>query len=75
MKLNEYLAMGIPVVATDIAEIRRFNEEQGDVIAIAPDAEDFAATISVRSARPWMARSIGVSTSRGATAGPAGCRR
>jgi uncharacterized SAM-binding protein YcdF (DUF218 family) len=45
VKLNEYLAMGIPVVATDIAEIRRFNEEQGDVIAIAPDAEDFAAAI------------------------------
>ena len=24
-KLNEYLAMGIPVVATDLVEIRRFN--------------------------------------------------
>jgi uncharacterized SAM-binding protein YcdF (DUF218 family) len=45
VKLNEYLAMGIPVVATDLAEIRRFNEEQGEVIAIATDAEDFAAAI------------------------------
>ena len=46
VKLNEYLAMGIPVVATDLPEIRRFNAEHGDVIAVAPDAEDFAAAIS-----------------------------
>src|SRR5262245_14221034 len=45
VKLNEYLAMGIPVVATDITEIRRLNEEHGNVVAIAPDAEDFAAAI------------------------------
>ena len=45
VKLNEYLAMGIPVVATDLPEIRRFNAEHGDVIAVAPDAEDFAAAI------------------------------
>ena len=29
-KLNEYLVMGIPVVATDLPEIRRFNAEHGD---------------------------------------------
>jgi uncharacterized SAM-binding protein YcdF (DUF218 family) len=46
VKLNEYLAMGIPVVATDLPEIRRFNAEHGNVIAVAPDAEDFAAAIS-----------------------------
>jgi len=28
-KLNEYLVMGIPVVATDLPEIRRFNAEPG----------------------------------------------
>ena len=28
-KLNEYLVMGIPVVATDLPEIRRFNAEHG----------------------------------------------
>jgi uncharacterized SAM-binding protein YcdF (DUF218 family)/glycosyltransferase involved in cell wall biosynthesis len=51
VKLNEYLAMGIPVVATDLPEIRRFNAEHGDVIAVAPDAEDFAAAI-VNALRP-----------------------
>ena len=44
--------MGIPVVATDSAEIRRFNEEHGDVIAIAPDAEDFAAAIEAALKSP-----------------------
>jgi uncharacterized SAM-binding protein YcdF (DUF218 family)/glycosyltransferase involved in cell wall biosynthesis len=44
-KLNEYLVMGIPVVATDLPEIRRFNSEHGDVVAIAGDADAFAAAI------------------------------
>ncbi|MDO8680053.1 MAG: ElyC/SanA/YdcF family protein [Acidobacteriota bacterium] len=44
-KLNEYLSMGIPVVATDLLEIRRFNADHGDVVAIAPSAEAFAAAI------------------------------
>jgi uncharacterized SAM-binding protein YcdF (DUF218 family)/glycosyltransferase involved in cell wall biosynthesis len=34
-KLNEYLVMGIPVVATDLNEIRRFNKEHGDIVRIA----------------------------------------
>jgi uncharacterized SAM-binding protein YcdF (DUF218 family)/glycosyltransferase involved in cell wall biosynthesis len=46
VKLNEYLAMGIPVVATDLPEIRRFNTEHGDVVAVASDAERFAAAIA-----------------------------
>jgi uncharacterized SAM-binding protein YcdF (DUF218 family)/glycosyltransferase involved in cell wall biosynthesis len=44
-KLNEYLSMGIPVVATDLLEIRRFNADHGDVVAIAPNPEAFAAAI------------------------------
>jgi uncharacterized SAM-binding protein YcdF (DUF218 family)/glycosyltransferase involved in cell wall biosynthesis len=44
-KLNEYLVMGIPVVATDLLEIRRFNAEHGDVVTIAGDADAFAAAI------------------------------
>jgi uncharacterized SAM-binding protein YcdF (DUF218 family)/glycosyltransferase involved in cell wall biosynthesis len=44
-KLNEYLVMGIPVVATDLPEIRRFNQEHGGVVAVAADADAFAAEV------------------------------
>jgi glycosyltransferase involved in cell wall biosynthesis len=45
-KLNEYLAMGLPVVCTDLDEIRRFNTTHGPTVAIARDAEEYAAAIS-----------------------------
>jgi len=44
-KLNEYLAMGIPVVATGLPEIERFNRTHGDIVAIANDAEAFAGQL------------------------------
>jgi len=44
-KLNEYLVMGIPVVATDLPEVRRFNIEYGGVVSVASDADSFAAAI------------------------------
>jgi len=44
-KLNEYLVMGLPVVATDLPEIRRFNDEHGGVVAVAGDADAFSAAI------------------------------
>jgi len=37
--------MGIPVVATDLPEIRRFNAEHGPVVAVASDADAFATAI------------------------------
>jgi uncharacterized SAM-binding protein YcdF (DUF218 family)/glycosyltransferase involved in cell wall biosynthesis len=43
-KLNEYLAMGIPVVATALPEIERFNSEQGEVV-VASSADAFAEAI------------------------------
>jgi uncharacterized SAM-binding protein YcdF (DUF218 family)/glycosyltransferase involved in cell wall biosynthesis len=45
VKLNEYLAMGLPVVATDLPEIRRFNERHDGVLRIAGNAESFVAAI------------------------------
>ena len=44
-KLNEYLAMGIPVIATDLPEIRRFNAEHDGIVAIARTAEEFASRV------------------------------
>lgn len=44
-KLNEYLVMGIPVVATDLPEIHRFNLEHGQTVSVASDADAFAAAI------------------------------
>ena len=53
-KLNEYLAMGIPVVATDLPEIRRFNAEHGASVAVAADTEQFVAALQ-RALRPAAA--------------------
>jgi len=44
-KLNEYLVMGIPVVATDLPEIRRYNARHGPLVDVASDAGAFAEAI------------------------------
>jgi glycosyltransferase involved in cell wall biosynthesis len=44
-KLKEYLAAGLPVVATRLPEICRFAEEHEGVIAFAEDAEAFVAAL------------------------------
>jgi len=44
-KLNEYLAMGVPVVAADLPEIRRFNVEHGNLVSIASSAPGWASAI------------------------------
>lgn len=49
-KMNEYLAMGKPVVATDLAEVRRFNREHGDVVRVAKDADTLVTAIQESSA-------------------------
>lgn len=45
-KLNEYLAMGIPVVATGLPEILRFNEDHGDVVAVANDVNEWSEQLT-----------------------------
>jgi uncharacterized SAM-binding protein YcdF (DUF218 family)/glycosyltransferase involved in cell wall biosynthesis len=45
-KLNEYLAMGVPVVSTNMREMRHFIERHGAVVEIANDTEDFAKKVS-----------------------------
>jgi uncharacterized SAM-binding protein YcdF (DUF218 family)/glycosyltransferase involved in cell wall biosynthesis len=65
-KLNEYLIMGIPVVATDLFEIRRFNGEHGDLVRIAASVDEYAAAIRAsldKSPAPVVARRIEVAQS------------
>jgi uncharacterized SAM-binding protein YcdF (DUF218 family) len=44
-KLNEYLSMGIPVVATDLAEIRRFNLHHGGIVRVAGEVDTFVDAV------------------------------
>jgi len=44
-KLNEYFAMGIPVVSTDLPEIRRFNAQHGSRVSVADGPDGFVAAI------------------------------
>ena len=66
-KLNEYLVMGIPVVATDLNEIRRFNSEHGEIVRVASSADAYAgevgAAIADRAPAAVVARRIEVAES------------
>ena len=41
-KLNEYLALGKPVVSTELLEIKTFNERYGNILSIGKDPKGFA---------------------------------
>ncbi len=45
VKLNEYLAMGLPVVSSPLAEVGHFNRRHGEVIAVADTPAGFEAAI------------------------------
>ncbi len=67
-KMTEYLAMGKPVVSTDLEEVRRFNREHGDVVRIASDPGAFAAAIRAESSpasADVIARRIDVAKANG----------
>ena len=75
-KLNEYLAMGIPVVATDLPEIQRFNAEHGDIVAVADDADGFAVADSRGAPAARRRRDVeGGSRSHAKTAGRRASKR
>ena len=44
-KLNEYLAMGKPVISTPIREIIRFNEDFNNAVSVAVTSEEFSKVI------------------------------
>lgn len=46
-KLNEYLAMGKPVVSSNLKEVSTFSKENGDILYIADSYEYFLNLISV----------------------------
>ena len=45
-KLNEYHALGKPVVSTDLPEVLSFNRENGDIVFIGKDNREFVERIS-----------------------------
>ncbi len=44
-KLNEYHALGKPVISTDLPEVKVFNDNNGGVVYIGKDYEDFSKNI------------------------------
>jgi uncharacterized SAM-binding protein YcdF (DUF218 family)/glycosyltransferase involved in cell wall biosynthesis len=67
-KMNEYLAMGKPVIATDLAEVRRFNREHGDVVSVVSDPDSLVAAVrdaAMPAAPAVVARRIEVARSNG----------
>jgi glycosyltransferase involved in cell wall biosynthesis len=44
-KLKEYLAAGLPIVATPLPEIQRFADEHPDVVTFAGEAPEFVAAL------------------------------
>lgn len=50
-KLKEYLAAGLPIVATPLPEIRRFADEHPEVVTFANDAPDFVAALRNAAAK------------------------
>ena len=57
-KLNEYLSMGKPVVATAIPEIVWFVREHGPVAALADDADQFISAIRQALSEPVSAPTV-----------------
>lgn len=51
-KLNEYLAMGVPVITSDMREVRLYAERHGNVLEIAKDKEEFVRKIRLALAAP-----------------------
>ncbi|OLE80608.1 MAG: hypothetical protein AUF76_14460 [Acidobacteria bacterium 13_1_20CM_2_65_9] len=77
-KVNEYLAVGIPVVATELPEIRRFNAMHGDVVDVANDPQAFCGAIRSAlhdSSPPDVERRIAVAHENSWTARVAGMSR
>lgn len=64
-KLNEYLAMGVPVVATDLPEVRRFAAEHPGVVHVAATASAFADAVGAALASPDTARARRIAAARG----------
>jgi uncharacterized SAM-binding protein YcdF (DUF218 family)/glycosyltransferase involved in cell wall biosynthesis len=44
-KMNEYLAMGVPVVTTDLPEVRKFAESYGDVVHVTSTHQAFVTAV------------------------------
>lgn len=63
-KLNEYFAMGIPVVSTALAEVLAYNKAHDGLVRIAKDAKDFVAALDDSLRAPATARNARIDAAR-----------
>ena len=54
-KMNEYLAMGVPVVATDLPEIRKFAEAHDNIVDVASTADAFVEAVRAATGKRSIA--------------------
>ncbi len=51
-KLNEYLSLGKTVISTNLPEINKFNKENGNIVKIAENNDDFAGYVAESAGKP-----------------------
>lgn len=63
-KLNEYFAMGLPVVSTPLPEVIKYNEANEGLVAVAVDPQEFLTRLDESLERRDLARNSRIAAAR-----------